>query len=94
LGVVLILRHRRIAPSRIGRRSDARDAVELGATALLMATSFELFIVSVATLVLKRPSVPFGYEALGIIAISGVVLMVVCADAIGDIFNDDTRRRF
>jgi hypothetical protein len=44
-------------------------------------------VISVATLLLKRPSVPFGQWDLGFIAISGVVLMVVCYDAIEEIFN-------
>jgi hypothetical protein len=87
LGVVLILRHRARAPSRLGRRSTPQDAFGLGVGALGIASGFELLVISVATLLLKRPSVPFGQWDLGFIAISGVVLMVVCYDAIEEIFN-------
>ncbi len=71
-GLFLIVAHNAIK----GRRSDTADAMSLGVAGLGCAAGLKLIVVSLGTLAYEGPAGPFSEDDLGLIAISGAILVL------------------
>lgn len=70
-GLLLIFVHR----ASKGRHSDIADAFSLGLAGLGCAAGLKLIVVSLGTLLYEGPTGPFSEDDLGLIAISGAILV-------------------
>ena len=72
---------------RRGYEIDTNVAFTLGLEGYLYVSGFRLFIVSIVVLARERSAGPFGPEELGLIALSGFVLMLASYKGAYEIFR-------